>query len=450
MIAPKTDLLDEVTNICKFRATVSLIRDTSSAGPLRSVSAFLAKAKRLLKAVANIRFCFTPIPTHDWIIAYDGMRTTPVVNESGYAFITRTCKTNRDAPLPELLGLSPDDRYVLIDISKSNGYSGNNHTTLSFLFSLAGPLGLCRLMWQMAIGFHATRSAEEAFIYSALELVKARHKKTEKGLWLTTSTTWLAEVLRVALTGIRQDVEIVELLHGATSKNTAPYFEWVHSRALAVPVYVNLIADLPRFYPQNEHLLSDDDGEIACNMRLWHENPDGVLTISRAKMLEPAIAFIGGTSTDSNYSSSSFFAKELQMISELRKLTDCPIRYCIHPKHLPDQVACVHAKLKTQKVTIANRSTQAETIEARIVVGGFSTSLIEAALLGRTPFAYENLGELFIPEIANLVYFNENMQSLALQAYHAIEAEKSVSIDESLTTVSHLARKRYGLRLRPV
>lgn len=449
MIKPDAKLLEQVRNIREFRTTVSMVRDMSERDIKHALRSVFTKMKHLLRLASDLRYCLKPVGEHDWIIAYDEMRTKPNHNETGFDFLTRICQTNRDTPLTEILKLKSEDSLLLIDISRLHGRSGHSDGTLCFLFRLAGPAGLMRIFFQAIIGLLSTRNPEGAFLYAALDMVKKQQALTKRGLWLTTSTTWLAEVLRVGLSDARADIEIVEVLHGATTKNVAPYFDWLHHQSKAQIVYVNLIAGMPRFPIQCTHLLTDNDGEIACNIRLWQENPEGVLIISPKKMHQLSIAVIGGTSTDADYSESSYFTKELLMVAALQKKTDCIIRYCVHPKHRSFQKDKIFSRMKEAGIEIAKRATQAEIIEARIVVGGLSTSLIEAALLGRPTFAFENLGDLFIPEIAELVYYSQDIDLLAVKVSQVANADQRIPMDTVVNTASELALKRYGLRLKP-
>ena len=449
-LRPDPLLLDQVEHIRAFRNTVRLVQDKPSRTFTRRLKAAGSMLWKVLKAVAHIRYAFAPVRQHDWILAYDGKRIRPAEGESGHGFLTRVCKTNRPQPLPELIGLNANERLVLVDIAQLFGKTANSFGTLAFLLSLAGPIGILRLAWQIMIGLLATRSPGAALFYGALDMVRHRSILTQRGIWMTTTTTWLAEILRVGLSAARSDFEIVEVLHGATTKNTQPYFQWLHEQALATPLYVNLIAGLPRFYPQSTHLLTDAEGEIACNIRLWQGIKGDTLTVSREKLRLAGIAVIGGASTDTDYSTSSYFLKEKQLVRALRDRLTNPILYCVHPKHDAVQQKRLLGQIEGLGVTLATKSTQSETLEARVVVGGLSTSLIEAALLGRPAFAYEDFGTLFIPEIACLVQYNSNIDVLADQVAQTMNGIGDVTEREDFELVSKLVKERYGLQLQLV
>lgn len=447
-LRPDPLLLDQVEHIRAFQNIVRLIRDKPSKTLSRRLKAAGSMLWRALKAITHVRHAFTPIHPHDWIVAYDGKRICPVVEESGHSFLTRVCKTNRPQPLPELVGLRPDERLVLVDISMLFGKDAKNFGTLAFLLSLSGPMGLFRLAWQIMVGLLATRSLGAALFYGALDMVRQRSVLTRRGLLMTTSTTWLAEILRAGLSAARRDFEIVEVLHGATTKNTQPYFQWLHEQALAKPVYVNLIADLPRFYPQSTHLLTDAEGEIACNIRLWQGLEGNTVTVSAEKLSQASVVFIGGASVDVDYSVSSYFQKEKHLICALRDRLTGPIRYCVHPRHDTKQQKRLVRHVEELGIEAATKSTQSETLEARVVVGGLSTSLVEAALLGKPTFSFEDMGTLFIPEIACMVQYDSDIQVLVDKISDVMNHITNATERDELESVSTLAKKRYGLQLK--
>ena len=448
-LRPDSILLDQAINIQALRHVVGNVRDKPVRSYSKSLKQLFSRLGNALRAAVHIRFFFTPpIKSHDWIVAFDGRRVQPMAGEGAYNFLCRVCRTNRPQPLPELIGMNGAEEFILVDISRLFGTSAESHGALAFLCSLGGPLGLARLMLELLVGLVATRHPRTAFLYATLALVRRKSALTRRGLLMTTSTTWLAEALRVGLLAARSDMKVIEVLHGASTTSVVPYVGWVHRQAVAQPIYVNLIADLPRFAPQSENLFTDLDGQIACNIRLWQERSTAVVNISSSKFAVPTIAFIGGASTDPRYENSSFFRKEVAMIKALKARVPNRIRYCVHPKYSRPQQAVLVEHVRALGAEPADLSTQDEIFAARIVVGGFSTSLIEAALLGRRAFSYEKIETLFIPEVAELVTFNSDIDILTGQIAEESARVLAQSSEIAFETVSLLAQKRYGLTLQ--
>lgn len=444
-------LLAQVVNIQSLRKTVGLVRDSSSTVYGQSLKSLWAGMGKALTAVAHVRYAFTsPIRAHDWIMAFDGKRGRPVPEEAPYTYLTRVCQTNRPTSLPHLIGMEENDRIILIDMANLFSKNAESYGSLAFLCRLAGPWGLWRLAHKILVGLIATRRPSSAIIYATLDMVRHRAHLTRRGLLMTTSSTWLIEALRAGLLAARSDVKVIEVLHGASTTTVSDYFRWVHDQAAGTPVYVNLIADLPRFAPQNTHLLTDEEGEIACNIRLWQDRTDKLVTIPRDQFTTPAVLMIGGGSMDVNYESSSYFAKEIALIQALRDRVSCPIRYCVHPMHTAALQARLITRMEVLGCVTAQLSAPDEILAARVVVGGFSTALVEAALLGRKTFAYEDLGALFIPEIAQMITYNSDFNALAAKIAQVAEKMPLHSYESDFQTVSDLARKRYGLELKLV
>ena len=450
-LRPDPALLDQVVNIQFLRVATRNVRDPSSAVPRRSLKSLWAGLGKALTAVAHLRYAFTsPIRAHDWIMAFDGKRGRPAPAEAPYAYLTRVCQTNRPTSLPPLIGMEENDRIILIDMACLFGKSAESYGSLAFLCSLAGPWGLWRLALKMLVGLIATRRPSAAIVYATLDMVRHRANLTRRGLLMTTSSTWLIEALRAGLLAARSDLKVIEVLHGASTTTVADYFVWVHDQAVGTPVYVNLIADLPRFVPQNTHLLTDAEGEIACNIRLWQGRTDKLVTIPQDQFTTPAVLMIGGGSMDASYEASSYFAKEVALIQALRDRVACPIRYCVHPMHTADLQARLITRMEALGCVTAHLSAPDEILAARVVVGGFSTALVEAALLGRKTFAYEDLGALFIPEIAQMITYNSDFDALADKIAQVSEKMPLQSHESDFQTVSDFARKRYGLELKLV
>ncbi|OAN76249.1 hypothetical protein A8B78_01820 [Jannaschia sp. EhC01] len=449
-LRPDHRLLDQANKIQSLRSvSIALRDDQSKSSSLKSIATAVGK---VLKAVAQVRYAFTArVRPIDWVIAIDGKRGGPAEGETPHAFLTRAFRTNREVALPEIIGMSPDQRFVIIDMNRLFGKTRETYGTLAFLCGLAGPLGLWRLVAQMLIGLVATRRPSTAFVYGSLEMVRYRNALIRRGMLLSTSSTWLVEGLRCGLLAARNDVEVIEVLHGASVTSIAPYFEWVHSQAMAKPVYVNLIADLPRFAPQDSHLLTDAEGEIACNTRLWQHRTDKTVSIPRDRFEAPAIVFIGGGSWDADYAATSFFRKELDIIRALREsLQNAEIRYCVHPMHGQSLQKRLFSCVEMAGAVPATLSSPDEILAGRIVVGGFSTSLFEAALLGRQTFAYEDMSTMFIEEVALLVTYNDDINALIGQIADGFRQVSPKSSQDDFKTVSEHAQKRYGLTVKLV
>lgn len=447
-LRPDPTLLSQTANIQFLLRTTGNVRDAEGRNRPRPWRAPIRRVAQMLRAASHVRYAFTArVREHDWIVAFDGKRARPLPGESPHAHLARVCRTNRPKPLPALIGIDESSRIHLVDMSRRFGCTDESYGALAFLCGLAGPFGLVRLAAQALIGFAATRDPRASLIHAGLDLVRRRHPLTARGFLTTTSSTVLTEVLRNGYLAARPDIEVVEVLHGASTEAIAPYFARLHDHARAAPVYVNLIADLPRFAPQCDHLLVDDEGEIACNIRLWQNRDGRDVALPRCLFEIPAIALVGGASSDPDYGQSTYFAKELALLKALRRRTALPIRYCVHPAHGPELQARLISRVRSLGAQTTGLSTQDDIFAARIVVGGFSTSLVEAALLGREVFAYEDMGALFVPEIAGLLSYSPDIERLADRIAEACTTASPTSPEDDFDRVSALARRRYGLEL---
>ncbi|QXT39390.1 hypothetical protein [Gymnodinialimonas ceratoperidinii] len=448
-LQPDPTLLSQTANILFLLQTTRKVRDMAAPTRGRSWRRLRRALAHGVRAACHVRYAFTArVRAHDWIVAFDGKRARPLPGESPHQHLTRVCRTNRPQSLPSLIGIKETSRIHQVDMSRRFGHTDESYGALAFLCGLAGPAGLARLASQALIGYATTRDPQAAVIYAGLDLVERRHLLTQCGFLTTTSSTWLTEVLRTGFLTARPDIDVVEVLHGASTVTIAPYFARLHELSRATPIYVNLIADLPRFAPQSDHLLTDEDGEIACNIRLWQDRKGRDVAIPRNLFETPAIAFIGGASNDPDYAASSYFAKEIALLKALRRRLSLPIRYCVHPAHGPDLQARLIGRVRALGAQTTGLSTQDDILAARITVGGFSTSLVEAALLGREVFAYEDMGALFVPEIAAMLTFTPDIEALADNIAEACAAVSATSPEDDFNLVSALARRRYGLEMR--
>lgn len=440
--------IEKTRQIQDFRAIVSLIKDTPARVSLRTqLQGLLQKIPQALRALACVRFAFLPVKQHQWCLVFDSGRAPKALDETTYDFLYRIGRTNRTDRLPDLLNITSSDNIVAVDVTQTTSARNGAYGTLPFLFAAAGPLGTPGLIWDVTRGGLALKSTKAALIYAGLRLIARRAQKTETGLLMTTSVSWLAEVLRVGLSSTRPDLDIVEVLHGAGSRNTEPYFQWVHDQAQTPTRYINLIADLPRYAPLKDHMVQDELGEISCNIRLWQGRGDAKATVPAAVSENHSIVFVGGASIDPNYATSSYFQKELDMLQLLNEHGLHPVFYAPHPIHSPETLDQMLPKIRDLDATIQTETTFELILGASIVVGGLSTSLIEAALLDVPSFAYENFAALFVPKTAELVTWNTDMAVLVGAIATTYQAVRAIDKATQMAHTADQASRRCGLHV---
>lgn len=437
-------VLAAARKIQQFRTIVSLVKDAPQRPSISQRLRTLArKVGPLLRAVGQLRFALRPLGPKAWWMVIDSSRMAPGPDETAAQFLDRIGRTNRAASLRDVLNISDD--VQIIDVARSFGVSNGAMGTLPFVFALAGPGGTVTLLRDIWTEKQALGSTQAAVIYAALRLVQRRADQCSTGFLMFTTVTWLAEALRVGLAQARADIDIVEVLHGAGTKNTAPYFEWVHEIALGTPRYVNLIADLPRYAPLKHHMVCDTQGEIACNARFWQDRCDKTFPV--AKTDTPPVIFVGGASSDPDYTDSSYFQKELSMMRALHAHGLGPIHYSLHPVHRGDIQAKLVAAVTATGAQIGKGTTLGLIVGAKAVVGGLSTSLIEAGLLGIPSFAYEDFTALFVSEIGDFVHSDTDQDALARAVAAALSANQNTSPHAQMDHVAELAYQRFGLQL---
>lgn len=441
--------LEKTRKIQDFHAIVSLVKDPPARVRVHTrLKQLVHKVFPILRALACVRFAFIPIQRHQWCLVFDSGRAFKAADETTYDFLHRIGRTNRPERLPELLNIKADDRIVAVDVAHTTSAENGTFGTLPFIFATAGPFGTIGMIWDVVRGWLLLKSPKLALIYAGLRLTSRQAQKIENGLLMTTSVSWLAEVLRVGLSSESADLDLVEVLHGAGSLNTAPYFQWVHDHTQCTIRYINLIADLPRYDPVKDHLFRDEYGEISCNIRLWQGCGDVKLSIPRAVSESHSIVFVGGASIDFNeFVKSSYFEKELLMLRLLHDNGLGPVFYAPHPILTSKTLDEILPKIRNLEVTVLTDTTLEAILGSSIVVGGFSTSLIEAALLDIPSFAYEDFGVLFVPKTAGLVTWNTNLSVLASTVRKAFSA---ISVEDKTVQLKHtatLAQQRYGLYL---
>lgn len=442
-----SDAVEKTREIQKLRRTISLVSDAPQPLPLhKSFTSALRRGVAVFRALACIRFALSRPIRMDWCVVFDGGRSPKKQTESEYDFLDRIGRTNRSKNLPSLLSINSNNTIVLVDMAQTATCKNGAYGTLPFLFALSGLNGVPKLMANLLGGMVLFRSPQSALIFAALKMIESRSENFQNGLLMTTSISWLAEVLRVGLSGARPaPFGVVEVLHGAGSKNTSEYFHWVHGVSCASMSYINLIADLPRYAPLDQHLLRDEQGEIASNIRLWQGLEGRAIETSWKNFLEHNVVFVGGMSINDDYSKTSFFKKELDLIKAL-SLRGINVSYCIHPVH-KGEVADTVLNHVAQSGGIPFEGTTLEAlIAASVVVGGLSTSLLEAALLGNPTFAYEDMGEIFIAEIAEMVVWDTDIIQLSGQIEQEFSKVSDVPKSDILEVRKNFCQTRFGLK----
>lgn len=442
------DALEKTRKIQEFRAIVKLVQDENKRkGLFQRALASIARIRLFWVVVSLTRYVFKPISSNDWIIVFDGGRVCRRDTETNFEFLERIGRTNRSVRLPELVGITKKSNILAVDMAQATKCKNGTYATLPFLFAITGIRGLSHLFIDFIVGLCRTKSVQSALLYSTLRLISKRSHIASTGLLLTTSVSWLAEALRVGLSSARDDLRIFEVLHGAGTKNTAAYFQWVHEQSLASIDYINLIADLPRYEPLKGNMVTDQYGEISCNLRLWQGSKNNLVKQHKEISKQHSILFIGGASTDLDYSESSFFQKELEMVEALTSRSIGPIFYAPHPVHNSIVLSKMLENLALHNVIATDSTTLELILGASLVVGGLSTSLIEAALLGVPSFAYENFEELFIVEIAGLMTWDLDPDLLATKIESTYSHVSKKSKAKQISDIATNAAQRCGIEL---
>lgn len=320
------------------------------------------------------------------VVIFDPARTPHPPTESTLDFIARVLRSNRGQHVGDHLGLPRATPLtalaVLPGIRRPQPSERSALTLMDGVLAWMGPIRL------LAMGYEALRQSG-----SVSERLKTAFVTALQGYFtanpgghviLCTSNSYLVELVRIAALGAK-GTHVTEVLHGIAATSMEPYYDMLSDTAVGQISYVNLVADLPQFPSIEAHLLRDAQGQIASNVSLNARlaDPQNRITLDTGLAARRPILVVGGFSADVDYLGSSFFDRERDIMAHTRAaFPDLPMIYSPHPQIGRDHPV-LQAELASLGVEMRALSTLELILHCPVVIGTFSSSVFEAALLER-------------------------------------------------------------------
>lgn len=343
-----------------------------------------------------------------WLVLFSPSRTTRLAGETDHAFLSRITRSNRAEPLPHLLGAGPEADLLCLEVRPGLDTATPSNSVLDYVLAQFGILDGIRLL----LGALASGSDLGAVIAAAV-IDRLRETQSRHGthLIMLTSNSMLAELIRLAACQTANGGS-TEVLHGIASVGMAPYYDFIEEHSGGTLRYVNLISGLVHFPSIQRHLLRDAGGEVAVNCHIWSRiGSDATLRLSRGLVAQQPLVIVGGTSSANDYFGTHFFEGEYRLMEMARR--QVPGRatvYCPHPANkVTDGLV---RRLADQGVTVSTLPTFSMLFCAGAVVGTYSTSLFEAALLGKRVFLLPFDHSMLMPELIEGVDFGRSIETL--------------------------------------
>jgi hypothetical protein len=321
--------------------------------------------------------------SHDWLVLFSPSRTPMDAEETDHAFLSRICRTNRPRDLPELIGIKRKSSVLCLEVGAGLDFTGTKPSVLDYILAQISFTDAIQLL----LAFLQKPAAKADLVAARIiDLVQQSLNRQPSNVVLLTSNSMLAEFVRLAAMRTSAGL-LTEVLHGIASTSMQAYYDFIEANALAKLQYVNLIAELVHFPSIERHMLRDDKGEIATNCHIWSRvGPDKTLCIPHALVDQQPVVIVGGTSSAKDYFQTSFFESECRLMSIARQLLPHhAIVYCPHPANNADDDGLL-GQLHRHTATLSELPTFSMLFCADAVVGTYSTSLFEAALLGKRVF----------------------------------------------------------------
>lgn len=323
----------------------------------------------------------------DVIVVYSPARSPRLPAETTKEFLNRITQSNRDKGALLSIGISCQDEIQ--EIAVLNGISPPNtdqeqNNILSFTLSLMTITALIIFLKDALKESGNWRKRVE----TALVLMFARAFTGKRiHLVMTTSNSVLAELLRIAVTGQTQN-KVTEILHGIATTLMEPYYGFLEENALSKILYINLIEDLPQFESIERNMLRDTQGQVAINVQMNAsiKNNNNTIYLDPSILALNPVLIVGGFSNEPDYLKSSFFKRECQMIEHLRENFPAQtIIYSPHPQ-IGNNNNELNYFLSRNAIETSHLSTLELIMHCKAIIGTFSSSLFEAALLNRPVF----------------------------------------------------------------
>lgn len=377
-----------------------------------------------------------------WLVLFSPARTPKAAGESDLEFFTRIARSNRDQALPSILGLEPPEHYLCLEVRAGLEMSSAKPSVLDYALAQIGPSDAARLVF----GVLLARNARIHLLAFILDLLTAGMRSHQTRVVMFTSNSMFAELLRLA--ACRSETGMcVEVLHGIASVAMKEYYDFLNREALGRLTYVNLIAGLVHFPSIERHLLRDATGEVAVNCHIWSRvGPDKTLHLPGPLVDQAPLAIVGGTSSAPNYFETRYFESECALMRIARQvMPDRAIVYCPHPAN--GRTDELDRRLEELGVAASNLPTFSMVFCAGAVVGAYSTSLFEAALLGKRVFLLPFDRSMLMPELLDGIACGSSAQSLE-QDFRAFAATLGSSDDGGgASRLASASQQALGLRL---
>lgn len=343
-----------------------------------------------------------------WLVLFSPSRTPRLEGETDYAFFGRIARTNRDLALPQLLGIEPGASVQLLEVRPGLA-TGPAVTALDYLLAQLSLRDVGGLVVRAVTAPSRITAAVSAQI---IELLAQRLERSSTNVVMLTSNSMLAEFIRLAACRVSRAL-LIEVLHGIASTGMKPYYDFIEASAPGKLRYVNLISGLAHFPSIERHLLQDSEGEIAVNCHIWSRvGPSKMLRLPRELAEQEPLVIVGGTSSAKNYYQTQFFVSECELMTLARQqMPQRRIIYCPHPAN-PVKNPELVAGLSANAVDLSGLPTFSMLFCATAVVGTYSTSLFEAALLGKRVFLLPFDHSLLMEELLSAVDYAHSAETL--------------------------------------
>lgn len=385
---------------------------------------------------------------YNYITLYSPSRTPMKPKENASQFLNRVGRSNRcDKNLQDFFPTKEKNMLcVRVDpgISFSKGV-GESVNLVNYILSHIGFVGWLKILYGF---FYVDVSFKKYVLSEMMSKISNNFSLSRSTLILLTSNSTLVEILRLSVI-VNENNEVVEVLHGIASMGTFDYFNFIEKHARCKLVYINLIKDLPRFPSIENYLMKDEKGEVAINCQLWSTVPfKRKIYFDKDLIDSRPILIVGGGANANNYFKCHFFQDEVEVIEKTRKIfPEKKILYARHPANARNDPFLMEVCDK-YNVSISNISTIHLSIVSQVVIGTYSTSVFEAAMLNKSillmPFDYSMIWEgVYEKENIRLCRSKEEIESNLMEVKEELRQKK-----EDIAYVQSMAHEYLGVSVQ--
>ena len=311
-------------------------------------------------------------------VIYDSTRTPRNQGFSDKDFLRVLSQNNVKQSYETIFSVSSNDNICVFDI---NNISENNLARA--VGQLLGWKSSLKILMVMILKVLRRQSVRQS-LFSLLTLyLQKEFSNRPRTILLFTSNSFLIEVTRCAALNAK-GTRVVEILHGISFSGLDHYYAKLAKSCVNKPEYVNLMAGLFQPTSLSHYMRYFGDKEVAINARFnAQQSSQGGINIHTSLLKSPFILIAGSSSHYPNYYETPFFEQEMHIIEHIQKaLPDITILYSPHPANKPVE-ATFQQRIKGSSILLNPYPTTISLFFANAVIGTFSSSLFEAAAIGK-------------------------------------------------------------------